>query len=155
MSESQELKPKRFHHKRKMIVLAALSIVSLVSLVLAAPMAGFHMPQTASPQTQVDIECYVDTVQWTNGTELNWGEVQPNTTYTKTLKVINVDTKNAIIYITIAGLPLGWTETWSINNTQLNAGLQVNGVLQLTTPETFDDPTPQTWDMWIHADPTT
>ena len=153
MSE-QEIKPKKRHYKRTLILLAILSTASFVSLAFAASMNGYYFPNTATPTTNITLSIQIDGQAWANGTTIDWGQVEAGTIYTKTLTVQNTDTRNAYVFIAVAGLPLGgWTLTWSQNNTLVTAGLQTSGVLQLTVPDPMTQTTPQTWDMWVKATP--
>jgi len=129
-------------------------IVTVFSAVMAAELSGFHIPSTVQPQeNQLEISVTVDQNSWTNGTQLDWQIITPGETLTKTLAVQNIDTKSGTIYIKISGLPLGYTLTWTANNTVVTSGSQIQGQLQLVAPDPITDYSVQNWDMWIISDP--
>lgn len=108
-----------------------LSIAILASTAVTYALGGFS--QTATVKTIGTITYTLDGVTFV-GTAINWGNITPGETLAKPLNVSN--TKNeAVTPILEVTLPAGWTQTWSLNNTVIEAKTDIAGVLTLKAPE--------------------
>jgi hypothetical protein len=126
-------------------------IAILAGLVLAAAVNTLIYPNTANVNQITDIQAYVNSVQWANNTPIDWGPVDRDTTYSKNFEVKNngnVAISHGYLLVIVNGLPLGWTETYSLNGTyvDLDPQMSVSGTLDLYVP--FDAvPGPADWTM--------
>lgn len=108
-----------------------LTIAILTSTAVTYALGGFT--QTATVKTTGTVIYTLNGTAF-NGNPINWGEISPGETLTKTLDVNN--TKNeAVTPVLIATLPAGWTQIWTLNGIEIPAKTNVAGVLTLTAPE--------------------
>lgn len=120
----------------------------------AIVMEQYLMPQTA--QVNALITMSLGESQWTNNTLVDWGNVDPNTTYVWGFRVNNTCLTNITVTLHVSGLPAGWKQTWSANGTMLGPlGTEDTVIADLTLyvpPTAFGT---ATWDMWIEVIPMT
>jgi len=126
---------------------------TIIGLAISYPIGQLLViPSTAFvPAATVDI--YIDEVLWENGTELAWGTVYPGETTFCNLTVQNTGDTNATVIVTCPDLPVGWTLTWTENNTLLNVTQVLEGDLDLTVP--YDAvPGSYSWTTYVLAEQT-
>ncbi|RLC33575.1 hypothetical protein DRH14_04645 [Candidatus Shapirobacteria bacterium] len=136
---------------RKVIyLLSAVTIASLVSAVLAAVSLLYEMPMTATVTETASLNLYVDGSAWTNGTVIDWGTVEAGKTYTKSLDIKNTGNVAVQVWITVEGLPTGWSLSYDQQNSIVQPGSWLNGTLTLTVPEGAASTT-YSWTAYLHV----
>lgn len=117
----------------KKIWLALLGLfVFGVTLVFAPIVHEYVMTQTATGvEKTVSLRYYMDGTEFYNGSQLAWGLVNVSETYYYNLTVVNVGNLNTKVYVLIKNLPVGWTESWTANNTVLAPNQWVDGDFDL------------------------
>jgi len=125
-------------------------IASLVSAVLAAVSLLYEMPMTATVTETASLNLYVDGSIWTNGTTIDWGSLEAGKTYTKSLDIKNTGNVALQVWITVEGLPDGWSLSYDQQNSIVQPGQWLNGTLTLTVSEAagIGD---YTWTAYLHA----
>ena len=137
----------------KALTIFALALIGLLigATAMALVMEQYLMPQTATVNALVTMN--LGGVQWTNDTLVDWGIVDPNTTYVWDFRVNNTSPNNITVTLHVSGLPEGWIETWSANGTMLGSlGTDDTVIADLTL---YVPPTAYgtvTWDMWINVE---
>lgn len=132
------------------IVLSAVFVASLVCAALAAITLLYEMPMTATVVETAALAVYVDGQAWMNGTMVDWGSVEAGKSYVKTLDVKNTGNVAVQVYITVEGLPAGWSLSYDQQNMWVQPGYWLNGTLTLTVSESANT-TSYTWTTYIHA----
>lgn len=79
------------------------------------------------------LKMYFDTVEVPLDGTMDWGLMDPGASQSKSVSVENVG-NTALTVSIIAALPLGWTETWSMNNTVVEPTFKATAPLTLTVP---------------------
>ena len=106
--------------------------VFFLSLVLAPIVTEYVMHETAtSVENTVSLKWYLDGVEFTNDSTLDWGTLNVTETYFYNLTVVNEGTVNTKVSVLTIGLPVGWSRTWTANNTVLAPDSWVAGDLDL------------------------
>lgn len=116
---------------KSVITLALIGL--LVGVGLGVVVQQYYHPETVFVTT-VKIEEYLDGVLVANGTQLDWGSVLPNSTNLWNYTVHSVGSVNCTVYRIVYGLPGGWLETWSGNDTLLEPQEWLVGDLTLKVP---------------------
>jgi hypothetical protein len=122
---------KNHNNKAVSTPLVLLIIAIIVVAVLAAAFSMGTTPETI----QNDVVVYIDSIQQTNNyTEpqaLSWPNTQAGNTYTKNFTVANTAATPYNLYLYTTE-PMGTSQSWSFNNTQLAASNSAQGTLTLT-----------------------
>jgi len=118
---------------------AILLIVTILGSILLGAAIGtkieeWKYPQQWTVQSNVTLETYLNEVLWTNGTLVDWGNVNASESYYMNLTVVNTGNVDCIVYFVVENLPLGHTLTWTGNKTLLIPLAQISGDLTLTIP---------------------
>lgn len=113
------------------------TLLLLITALVAGTAIGvlvqeYYYPQNATVKASTSLEIYLDDELWTNGTAIDWGTIEPEDIWYSNLTVVNTGNTNTTVYLVIEGLPQGWTETWTANNTFLEPTESVSGDLTLT-----------------------
>jgi len=120
--------------KRKFKVLGLLIAVALISAGGALLTKTYYHPHEGTI-ANVSLAEYYDGQPYANSTTVSWGSsLIAGQTYNKTYRVHNTGTVTFQVTMTVKNLPQNWTLTWAGNNTILDAGEDVTGMLQLTIP---------------------
>lgn len=119
--------------KQAIIIILALLCAILIASTVAVILERYFMPQTAQVNALVTME--LDGVQWTNGTTIDWGLVDPDSTYFYPFSVTSIS-GNYTITLYVSGLPDGWIQTWSANGTMVGFQETVTANLTLYIPPT-------------------
>lgn len=117
--------------KKSIITLALVGL--LVGVGFGVVVQQYYHPETAFVTT-VKIEEYLDGAPVANGTQLDWGAVLPNSSNLWNYTIRNVGSVKCTVYRVVSGLPGGWNETWTGNNTLLEPQDWLVGDLNLTVP---------------------
>lgn len=121
-------------NKKTLIIwIGILAAVFAVGILAASLVVEYIYPQSATVQA-ITFAVYVDTVPWANNTNIPWGNVVPDATYTKNLTVVNNGTVPVTVYLFVSGLPAGWTETWAANGALLAPSEVAYADLTLNVP---------------------
>lgn len=141
--------------------LTTLAIIQTITLSLGIIQVIMEYPTNATPTgpTNVSLIVFLDEGQgaqiWQNGTIIDFGNVTAGQIYEKTLIVQNNGDVPFICRVFAdSGLPATWNYSWTGNNTQINVGTQLSGLLTLTTPDPMTETTPQSWTTTVVADVT-
>ena len=132
-------------------------IVMLIGVCVFAGFAGaavyyqLNYPSSAEGQT-VEVTAYLDSILWKNNTEIDWGPVNATTAYWSYLNVTNSGQLACTVTLHSQGLPNGWTQTWTANNTVIAPTEWANGTLTVTT--TTVEAITYEWDTIIRAEQT-
>jgi len=137
-------------NRKVVYLLSAVLTASLVSAVLAAVTLLYEMPMTATVTETANLNFYVDGITWTNSTAINWGTLEAGKTYTKSLDIKNTGNIPLQVWITVQGLPAGWSLSYDQQNSIVQPGNWLNGTLTLTVPESAANGT-YSWTTYIHA----
>lgn len=120
--------------KNKYKVLGLLIALLLISVTGALLTKTYYHPHEGTI-AQVSLAEYYDGTPYANGTTVSWGSsLLAGQTYNKTYRVHNTGTVTCQVVMTVKNLPQNWNLTWAGNNTILDAGEDVTGMLQLTIP---------------------
>jgi len=116
--------------------LLAIFLIVVICFAVGAGIAliykEYTMHQTATAvENTVSLKWYLDGTEFTNDSTLDWGTLNVTETYFYNLTVVNEGTVNTNVYLLIQNLPVGWTETWTANNTVLAPNSWVAGDLDL------------------------
>lgn len=127
------------------IIIASL----LIGVVLAASIVTYIYPNKATV-VSATLTQHLDGSPWSNGTMIDWGLVEPDTTYQfDNLTVQNTGTKNLTAYIITPQLPNGWTYTWTANNTFLQPTMKVEAPLILYVHANATPDSVHLWDTHV------
>jgi len=137
-------------NRKVVYLLSAVLIASLVSAVLAAISLLYEMPMTATVTETASLNFYVDGSIWSNGTAIDWGTLEAGKTYMKSLDIKNTGNIPLQVWITVQGLPSGWSLSYDQQNNIVQPGNWLNGTLTLTVPEAAANAT-YNWTTYIHA----
>ena len=135
----------------KALTIFALALIGLLigATAMALVMEQYLMPQTAYVSAAA---FYLDDVQWTNNTLVDWGSVEPDNTYLWSFRVNNTSAEPINVTLYVSGLPVGWLETWSMNYTTIAVGESAVAPLELYIPVGATGFA--SWSMWIEiSDP--
>jgi len=116
---------------------AILLIVTILGSILLGAAIGtiiqeWKYPQQWTVQSNVTLETYLNEVLWTNGTLIDWGNVNASESYYMNLTVVNVGNVDCTVYFIVENLPLGHTLIWTGNQTLLTPLNQISGDVTLT-----------------------
>jgi len=108
------------------------AIIALFTAVtaLGALSAQEYYAQHAVGGDNLKICTYLDNVRQLNNTVIEWGTVTRGT-HTKLLSILNNGTVPYNLTIYITNLPLGWTESWTKNNTVVSPQAWANASFTL------------------------
>ena len=126
-------------------------ILVFTGFVVAGMVKQYLYPSTAQGQI-VKLTIYFENTEWANNTAIPWGKVESDTAYYDYLNIKNTGQLNVTVTMTTQNLPIGWTQTWTANNTFLKPNEWANGTLTLTT--TTVDAISYYWDTFIEAQQT-
>ena len=91
-------------------VLIGLTVAWLIfGVAYALTTLVYKMPMKA--KIPISVETYVEGQAWTNNTAVDWGNVTPGQTYTKTLDIHNTGTATITVTFLVSNLPSGWSLT--------------------------------------------
>ena len=110
-----------------------LLVALLIGVAAAVIYEKWYLPQTVTVGTAA-LEIYLTETKYENGTDIEWGLVEPGKSYNKSLNVTNTGTLPCNVTLILIDLPIGWTETWTANKTIIATGEWANGTLTLTVP---------------------
>lgn len=114
-------------------MIGILLIMVLASVVIAGVTIKYYHPETAVV-TPVSLREYLDGELVANGTTFDWDTLEAGVTYDWNYTVENVGSVNCTVYRLAEDLPVGWTETWTHNNTVFMPYETKIGNLTLTVP---------------------
>jgi len=120
-------------------------IALLVGIVSAGIVMNYYHPETVTVTT--DIHEYLDGEIIVNGTTFDWVEVEAGASYDWNYTIHNVGTITYNVSRVVYGLPGGWSETWTGNNTLLKPQEWLVGNLTLTIPA--DANGTYSWESWL------
>lgn len=130
--------------KMRMKILYVALMISLLTVAVAYAASTWLQTNqnTAVYSGNVTAEVKVDGEPLLAGAIINWGQIEPNSTYVKVLSVKNTGSVQAQVTLLTTGLPAGFNLTWAGNQTALPAGDTAVYALTLMTPAAL---TPQTY----------
>jgi hypothetical protein len=88
-----------------------------------------------SPTPFVAYVEFINGTSLTAGSAIHFGDVEPGTTYTSTLSVQNTGNTAFTVTLNVAGLPTGWTLTYSKNGFVVQPQTTATGNLVLVIPD--------------------
>jgi len=110
----------------------ALGLIAIILLIFVAKAAYDSISGEQSANAILAISYQLDDIILEDGDSIAWGTIYINNTESKSLNATNHSDKNYTICFLCSGLPSGWIQTWSCNNTLLEAGKSMCGNLTLT-----------------------
>jgi hypothetical protein len=113
------------------ILVFILTIIIGAGLVYAATQWAYPQSATVPPERY---RYYVDDEAWSNGTNIDWYDLYPGTTNYCNFTVVSLVPSNTTITIYPLNLPIGWTQTWTANNTLIPPLGTAFGWLNVTVP---------------------
>ena len=127
----------------KLSAIAIVLIALLVTVGLAVAVTNIMFPQSADVGTYSSTVCYLNGEVWNNEKLIAWGPVVPGGVYGKNFTVYNAGNINATYTMLFDGLPVDWTEVWTVNGTTVNVlpKTSLNGTLTLWVPVTAENRT--------------
>ncbi len=135
--------------KKAVIILSVLAMFSLSAFAYASLTAHYSVPQSAIAPVGASTTITINNQAWTNGTAINWGQLQMGT---NTVPIVLTNTGScqiASVTIQNTGLPAGWSETISMGTPSgssipgtitLNADASVQGTQSWTSVITISGP---------------
>jgi len=138
--------------KKKWWVIGLVALcTTIVATVLAVTVYRLYVPQrvTVASNRSV-IKVYINNQEWTNGTTLNWGEIEPGRGASRGVTIINTYDKSVIVSIEIANLPTGWSLTFDKDGVQIDPNYEIHGTLTLNIPSNAT-PGDYEFDLWFVA----
>ena len=135
---------------RKNILVLLLSAIFILSTVSGAAYYELYYPGQARIPESSELATYIDGLPWSNGTLIQWGDVDPGLTYTKNLTVVNTGTTSLTVCWVVSGLAPGWDLTWAANGTDLDPSEAAIGDLSLEVPSNGTGAV-YSWDQWIRG----
>ncbi len=117
----------------KLAALIVILIAALATVAVCVTVVYYLFPQTVSV-VQVKVSFTLDGQPLANGSPVQWGQVDRDTSYWSNLDARNDGNVNTTVILNLGPLPTGWTETWSLNNTKLTPGQTAVGILTLDVP---------------------
>ena len=109
----------------------------------------FYPQKVEIPIPTYELKAYLNGSLWEDGTSIDWGSMNVSSESFYYLNVTNTGSTNVNVMLTIAGLPEGMTEIWSVNNTSVIPGGWANGTLTLNVG--LASPGNYTWASWVQA----
>jgi len=135
--------------KRNVIVLL-LCAAAILSSVSGAIIYELYYPGQARIPAESELSAYLDGRPWSNGTLIQWGDVDPGLTYAKNLTVVNTGNTQLNVELYVSGLEPGWSLTWAATGTDLDPGEAAIGDLILEVPSNAINGT-YNWQQWIRG----
>ena len=114
------------------LIITLVGVLVFVGFTAAAVIQQYLHPSTATGQI-LKITSYLDGDLWLNNTGIDWDKVEADKSYWSYLNITNSGQLSCTVTLHSIGLPLGWTQTWTANNTLVTPNEWANGTLTLTT----------------------
>lgn len=131
--------------KRNVIVLL-LCAAAIVSTISGAVIYELYYPGQGRIPEDEELSAFLDGLPWSNGTLIQWGDLEPGWSYAKNLTVVNTGNTQLTVELYVSGLEPGWILTWAGTGTDLDPGEAAIGNLLLEVPS---NATAGTYN-WIH-----
>jgi len=142
-------------NRRRLLVVG----LATLCIAVAAAAAGiaiyrFYIPQKVKivEEKHPQVEVWVGTQLWTNGTLLDWGTLTPGSSVQKFLDVYNIGDCDVVVTL-IVNLPSGWSLTWPGNGTTIPVGGSIIATYMTLTVPVDATPGDYAWDSWVIATP--
>jgi len=119
--------------KRNILVLLLCSAAILTTVSGAAYYELYYPGQARIPE-ESELSTFLDGLPWSNGTLIQWGDVEPGWAYSKNLTVVNTGNTQLNVGLYVSGLEPGWSLTWAANGTLLDPGEAAIGNMILDVP---------------------
>jgi len=116
------------------VAVMALVAAAVVGVVYAVSVFAQNNPSNAVYEGTSSLEVKLGGAILADAATVNWGVVEPSTSYTKSLSVKNTGTVPVVVTVAAANLPAGFSLTWASNGATLNAGETNTATLTLQTP---------------------
>lgn len=99
------------------------------------------------------IQFFLNGTSWTSDTLTDWGYLNPGQNVRVTFNVSNGYNYGINISLITPDLPLGWTETWYLNNTIIPATTVQDSAILTLTVDPSATPRPYYWTMYALTTP--
>lgn len=119
--------------KRNIVVLL-LCAAAILSTVSGAVVYELYYPGQARIPEETELSAFLDGLPWSNGTLIQYGDVEPGWSYSKNLTVVNTGNTQLTVGLYVSGLEPGWSLSWAANGTLLDPGDAAIGNLILDVP---------------------
>ena len=119
--------------KRNIITLLICATAIVFSVSGAAYYELYYPGQGRIPES-TELSAFLDGLPWSNGTLIQWGDLEPGLSYAKNLTVVNTGTTQLTVGLYVSGLEPGWSLTWAANGTDLDPGEAAIGNMILDVP---------------------
>lgn len=126
----------RAFSKLSATVLMLLAVAA--TLAVAVAVQTYIFPQKANVAGSVQVTFTLNGTSWTNGTQWDWGVVQPGIWNNVSLNVYNGgNTNDSLALLPITFPSGGWDETWTLDGMHITVSQTLIGILQLYVPATY------------------
>lgn len=130
-------------------LIATIIIAILVGIAGAEILKQYYHEMTAEVVSITLTRTFNGTIL-TDDEQINWGIVEPDTTTVAQLNVTNTGTAPCNVTLW-HNAPIGWTITWSLNNTRLEPSESAVAPLDLYVPADAIQGSVETWDCYVRA----
>lgn len=121
-----------------LLAVIAVQLIASLSLVYAIDSKLFEFPVIFNPngeEGEFEAVIYIDGDIWTNGTEIDFGDISAGEIVTVNLMVENNGDEAFEAHINVEDLDPSFTLEWTKDGFEVPVGLQVAGGLLLTAPD--------------------
>lgn len=119
---------------RRNIIVLLVSAIAILSTVSGAAYYELIYPGQGRIPENTELSAFVDGLPWSNGTLIQWGDLEPGWSYAKNLTVVNTGNTQQTVELYVSGLEPGWSLTWATTGTDLDPGEAAIGSMILDVP---------------------
>lgn len=138
--------------KQAILILAVFIGAALFGNVIIGPQIKEYVVPQEVTISGLNLEMYMDDVQWANNTLYDWGLIGAGDTKTiSNFTVANTGTVTYTVTVHSDNLPVGWSLVWSADGATVNPDEYTWGSLQLSTATDAIPGQTYSLDMWVSA----
>lgn len=124
--------------KNLTISILLIAIIATATVFAATTIQHYLFPMQANIIGEYKAEIYFEGIKWINNTPVDWGtlNITESPSWTMELTVKNVGTEPFNVSVEVENFPVGWTISWTQNNTIINSASEATADL-IVTPTTL------------------